>query len=166
MTTSAFRTTSSVGTETGAARALHILGEAAAMIWPGQRYVGTLAHIEGDLMVLDAVADAYGATGSATQRAFPVGLHVHISDTLQARDLGAGRTQSWADCQAAPNPPQSIRRIGLRSQISTHFIARGIVYIITIASLEPPSPIPFTPQDVAYIERIGSYLARQIEIEP
>jgi hypothetical protein len=158
-------TNASLRSTAGAARAIHILREAAAIIWPAQRFVGMLTHIEGDMMIFDALSDEYGATHSGTQRTYPPGLHVPVSETLQASNLGAGRTQAWADCQAVPNLPRRVRKTGIRSQISTNFLVHGTVHIISIASLEPPSLVPFTERDVAYVERIGSYLARQFESE-
>jgi GGDEF domain-containing protein len=51
------------------------------------------------------------------------------------------------------------------SQISTQFQAGGTTYVLTLASPQPTSGNPFGPEDYAYVELLGSFFARQIELE-
>jgi len=110
-----------------------MLREAALAVRPGQAYFGTLGHIEGSTYVLDATSD------DDAHRFLQVGLRTEVSNLLLARDLKGGRTQSWQDCQLDTELPTTAREIGLRSQIATQFSANETLYVLALASLEPPS---------------------------
>jgi diguanylate cyclase (GGDEF)-like protein len=137
-----------------------MLREAAVAMRPGQLYSGLLGHIEGSEFVVDAFGgdDALGV-------AMPAGKRVPLTDSLFTRDLDAGRTQSWNDCQLVPDLPARTRKFGVRSLIATHFVASGTVHVLSLGTSEPPSETPFGPQDYAYIELLGSFFARHIESE-
>ena len=130
-----------------------MLREASTVIRPGQVYAGLLGHIDGSDFVLDAVAGQAGGTDAgAIERIFRNGQRVDVNETLLARNADAGRTQSWDDCQALPDLPARAREAGLRSQIATHFVANKTPFVLCLASMEPPSVVPFGPPDYAYIE--------------
>ncbi len=134
-----------------------MLREAALAVRPGQAYFGTLGHIEGSTYVLDATSD------DDAHRFLQVGLRTEVSNLLLARDLKGGRTQSWQDCQLDTELPTTAREIGLRSQIATQFSANETLYVLALASLEPPSENRFCAEDYEYIEVLGSFFARYLE---
>jgi diguanylate cyclase (GGDEF)-like protein len=142
-----------------------MLREAAVAMRPGHAYAGTLGHIEGAEHVLDAVGGDFGENGEALRGRFRVGLRTPLSDLNSVRDLSAGRTQSWDDCQLIPGLPARTRESGLRSQITTRFVAAGAIHVLTFGTREPPSGTPFGPEDYAYIELLGSFFARHIELK-
>lgn len=143
---------------------LAMLTDAAAALRPGELFTGTLGHIEGSEYVADAVARAEGHPG-AIERILRVGTRVPLDETLLARNLAAGRTQSWHDCQVVPDLPARARRAGVRSQIATQFVANETLYVLMLASVEPPSDIPFSADDYEYVEVLGSFFSRHLEAE-
>ncbi len=142
-----------------------MLREAALSIRPGIAYGGTLGHIEGSEFVLDAIGGKFIRGEEAARLMLPVGLRRPSSGSLSSRDLGAGRTQSWDDCQAVADAPERTRTSGLRSQIMTQFVAAGKRYILALGTGHPPSGTPFGPEDYAYIELLGSFFARHLDLE-
>jgi diguanylate cyclase (GGDEF)-like protein len=142
-----------------------MLREAAVAMRPGQVYAGTLGHIEGSDYVLDALAAHSGADERMLQQRLPVGTRMNRSELIIVRDLQAGRTQSWDDCQALEDVPPITRASGIRSQITTKFAAAGTIYVLSIGTREPPSGTPFGAEDYAYIELLGSFFARHIELD-
>ncbi len=142
-----------------------MLGEAAVAMRPGHAYAGTLGHVEGPEFVLDAVAGQFGADGDSTRVMLPIGLRIKRSDSVNVRDLDAGRTQSWEDCQALADLPERTRAGGIRSQIATQFVVGGTIHVLTFGTREPPAGMPFGPEDYAYVELLASFFARQLELE-
>jgi diguanylate cyclase (GGDEF)-like protein len=140
-----------------------VLNEAVARIGRGLPYFGLLGHIDASEFVIDVVCGSLGPEGGPARRLIRVGGRGNASAFMHVRDVGAGRTASWDDIEAFPNPPRYSRDAGLRSQITTQFIACGTTYIMTIGSLESPSQTPFCADDYAYVEVVGSILARQLE---
>jgi diguanylate cyclase (GGDEF)-like protein len=139
-----------------------MLREATVAMRPGQAYAGTLGHIEGSEYVLDALA---GQFDEREPQGLRVGLRFERSESIVVRDLDAGRTQSWDDCQALTDVPSRTRASGLRSQITTQFLAAGTIHVLTLGTREPPAGMPFGPEDYAYIELLGSIFARHIDLE-
>jgi diguanylate cyclase (GGDEF)-like protein len=144
---------------------LAMLREGAVAMRPGQRYVGMLGHIEGSDFVLDAVAGEFSAGEDDVGRLMPVGSRFPRSQGLYARDLTAGRTQSWEDCQAVPDVPSRTRELGVRGQIATQFVVAGAIHILDFGTREPPADTPYGPEDYAYVELLGSFFARHLELE-
>jgi diguanylate cyclase (GGDEF)-like protein len=144
---------------------LAMLDEAAGSMRPGHAFAGTLGHIEGSHFVIDAVAGHFGAGGEAAWNLLPFGRRLERSETLTARDLDAGRTQAWNDCQTLADLPPLARAGGLRSQITTQFAAGGTTYVLTFGSCEAPLQPPFGSDDFSYIELLGSFFARHIDLE-
>jgi diguanylate cyclase (GGDEF)-like protein len=142
-----------------------MLREAAVAMRPGQAYAGVLGHIEDSEFVLDAVAGDFGVDGDTLRSLFPVGLRTPRSDLISVRDLDTGRTQSWDDCQSLTDVPARTRESAIRSQITTRFLAGGAINVLTLGTREPPSGTPFGSEDYAYIELLGSFFARHIELE-
>jgi hypothetical protein len=142
-----------------------LLREGAAAMRPGESYAGTLGHIDGEEYVLDAVAGETGQANGTIRRTLIPGSRGPRGDSLIVRDLAAGRTQSWDDCQLLPDLPARAREAGIRSQITTQFNANGTVYVLSFGTLQPPSPTPFSTEDYEYIEVLGSVVARQLELE-
>ena len=142
-----------------------MLREAAVAMRPGQAYAGTLGHIEGAEYVLDAVDGEFGAYEAAVRPMFTVGMRLDRTQMLSVRDLDAGRTQSWDDCQALRDLPARTRTARLRGQITTRFFAAGALYVLTLGTRDPPKSSPYGPEDYAYIELLGSFFARHIELE-
>jgi diguanylate cyclase (GGDEF)-like protein len=142
-----------------------MLREAAVAMRPGQAYAGTLGHIEGSEYVLDALGGNFGPDEDALHHQLPVGLRMERSELVIVRDLNAGRTQSWDDLQTLTDLPLRTRSSGLRSQITTKFVAAGTIHVLSFGTREPPSATPFGPEDYAYIELLGSFFARHIELE-
>jgi PAS domain S-box-containing protein/diguanylate cyclase (GGDEF)-like protein len=144
---------------------LAMLGDAAAAIRPGQSYTGTLGHIEDAEYVVDSAAVSGVGGNAKIARMLHVGKRLPLNETLLARDLAAGRTQSWEDCQTVADLPAPARKTGVRSQITTQFIANDVVYILMLASLEIPDGISFSPEDYEYVEVLGSFFSRHLEAE-
>jgi diguanylate cyclase (GGDEF)-like protein len=140
-----------------------MLREAAGAVRPGQTFGGTLGHVEGHEFVLDAFW--VGEVPLPAVAGFRVGMRIALSDTLHVKDLSAGRTQAWEDCQTIPDLPARARAAGLRSQIMTQFTANANTYVLTLGSLEPPAGAPFSTQDFEYIEVLGSIFARELELD-
>ncbi len=149
----------------GGALILAMLCEAAKEMCPGQSSVGMLGHIEQTSYVLDAVAGGDNRDAATIATFLRIGTRTETCETLVARDLGAGRTQSWPDCQTLADLPVHARAAGLRSQIATHFLVNESVHILSIASLEPPSTTAYEPEDDEYIEVLGSLFGRHLEQE-
>jgi diguanylate cyclase (GGDEF)-like protein/PAS domain S-box-containing protein len=145
---------------------LAMLREASTALRPGHLYLGTLGHIDGTAYVLDAVAGGDGRDAGAISRVLRVGERLPLNEMLFTRDLSAGRTQSWTDCQAISDLPTHARKAGLQSQIATQLTANANVFILTLSSLDPPaSTDAFGPDDNEYIEVLGSFFARHLEQE-
>ncbi len=142
-----------------------LLREGAAAMRPGEPYVGTLGHIDGDDYLVDAVAGEPDHGDDVIRRTLAHGMRCPRSDLLIVRDRAAERTQSWEDCQLLPDLPARARAAGIRSQIATQFNANDVVHVLSFATLQPPSPVPFSSQDYEYIEVLGSVVARQLELE-
>jgi diguanylate cyclase (GGDEF)-like protein len=144
---------------------LAMLREAAVAIRPAQTYVGTLGHLEGSIYVLDASVGHFSDESDGARRLLPIGSRVERSELLRVRDLNAGRTQAWDDCLQLPDLPPKAREAGLRSQITTQFAAGETTYVLSLGSRDVTSGNPFGPEDIAYIELLGSFFARQLELE-
>lgn len=142
-----------------------MLREAALEMRPDQDYAGALGHIEGSCYVLDTVAAQNERQAGTIGHFLRIGARTKLSETLLAGNLGAGRTQSWRDCQALPDLPANARAAGLRSQIATQFLVNEVVHVLTLASLDAPSKMPFGSEDYEYIEVLGSFFARHLEQE-
>jgi diguanylate cyclase (GGDEF)-like protein len=151
---------------TGPALYTAMLQEASGAMRPGQTFEGTLGHIEGSEFVIDAASTDHVHAGYGMGLGLlGAGSRIDVKDTLNARDLAKGRTQSWEDCQNIPVLPARLRLAGLRSQIMTQFTAHGVQYVLTLRSMEPPSATPFSSEDYDYIEAIASLFARHLELE-
>jgi diguanylate cyclase (GGDEF)-like protein len=144
-----------------------LLVEGSAAMRPGIPYAGTLGHIDGDDFVLDAVGGEGGPPDGAPRRMLYPGMRSPRRLSQVARDLTVGRTQSWDDCQALPDLPSGTRALGIRSQITTQFVANETIYVLSFGTLQPPSPnvLAFASEDYEYIEALASVLARQLELE-
>ncbi len=105
------------------------------------------------------------ATLFAIERLYRNGQRADVGKILFARDAGAGRTQSWDDCQTLRDLPARTREAGLRSEIATHFVANDTAFVLCLASREPSSTFPFGPPDYEYIEVLASFFARHLEQE-
>ena len=143
---------------------LAMLSEAAAALRPGRAFFALLGHVDGEEYVFDAFAGATGPPDSPVRATLQVGRRLPLSHTVHVRNLGAGRTQWWDDVQELPSVTERQRMLGLRSQIATQFTALGKTYVLTLASLEPPSGPPFDAGDTAYVEVLGAVFARQLEL--
>ena len=141
-----------------------MLREGSAAMRPQQKYGGTLGHVEGEYFVLDAIAGETGPEGGPARRFFTNGLRAKLSDSLIGRDLAGGRTKSWDDCFALPDCPAGTRAMGIRTQITTQFVANDTLYLLSLGSLEPQTA-PFSSEDHEYIEVLASMFARQLELE-
>ena len=144
---------------------LAMLREAAMTIRPGQQYIGTLGHLEGSTYVADSLVGKFGRDPGAGPRFFSAGRRVDRSELLPVRDPTAGRTQAWDDCQALPNLPDSARTWGVRSMLTTKFVANGTTYVLTLGSQETTTGKPFGAEDYEYIEVLGSFFAGLLERE-
>ena len=118
-------------------------------------------------MLWDGIAGRFGAEpgDGATRALLPIGIRIARSDTVHVRDLAGERTQSWDDCFALADLPAGTRAAGLRSQITTQFVAAGTTHVLTLASREPTSAAPFGPEDHGFIELLASFFARQFELD-
>ena len=149
----------------GEALRLAMLREAAVTIRPGQEYIGTLGHLEGSTYVADSLVGKFNREPSKGPRFFSVGRRVDRSELLPVRDPDAGRTQAWDDCQSLPNLPESAKVWGVRSMLTTRFVANGTTYVLTLGSQETTTGKPFGAEDHEYIEVLGSFFSGLLERE-
>jgi diguanylate cyclase (GGDEF)-like protein/PAS domain S-box-containing protein len=141
-----------------------MLREAAAAVRPEHTNAGVLFHVDGSEYVIDCVSGELGPPDSGARFHLRVGTRMVSGATLHARDVKAGRTQSWEDVHAIPDLPARLREIGWRSLITTEFVAGTTVYVLQLGSIEP-SPRHFGAEDYAYVEVLASIFARQLELE-
>ena len=145
---------------------LAMLREAVIAIRPGQEYIGTLGHLEGSTYVADSMVGRFGRQDrDAGPRFLAAGRRIDRSELLPVRDPKAGRTQAWDDCQALPNLPEKAREWGVRSMLTTKFVANDTTYVLTLGSQETTTGQPFGVEDHEYIEVLGSFFARWLEHE-
>ncbi len=140
-----------------------VLNEAIRSIGNAISYFAMLGHIDGSEFVIDDVAGELGPEDGPARRLLRAGMRGPATDVIHLRDVAAGRTHSWDDIDAFPNPPAYSREAGLRSQITTQFLAGGVGYMLTLGSLESVSASPYGVEDYAYVEVVGSILARHLE---
>ena len=74
------------------------------------------------------------------------------------------RTGYWDDLASLNPIPGLVAQLGWRAAISTQFEAGGSRYSLTLASLEPTT-MAFGPEDIAYVEVLGSSFAKQLQVE-
>ena len=141
-----------------------MLSEAAGAMRPGEPFFAVLGHVEGTDYLFDAAAGELGSAESPLREAVRVGRRVPACETIHARDLGVPGTRSWDDVQKLPDLSRERRALGIRSQIATNFLASGTNYVLTIASLAPPSVMPFGPQDHSYIEILAASFAHELQL--
>lgn len=141
-----------------------MLNEAAGAMRPEEPYFAVLGHVVGNDYLFDAAAGELGAVDSPLRDAVRIGRRVPVHETIHARDLSTTRTRSWDDVQALPDLSPQRRALGIRGQIATHFVACGTTYVLTIASLAPPSATPFGPEDHAYVEILAASFANQLQL--
>ena len=141
-----------------------MLSEAAGAMRPGESYFAVLGHLTGSDYIFDAAAGELGAAESPVRDAVRAGRQVQACATIHARDLGPPRTRSWDDVQELPDLSPERRALGIRSQIATNFVASGTTYVLTIASVAPPTSVRFGPQDHAYIEILAASFAHQLQL--
>ena len=140
-----------------------VMSEAVRSLGHGLAYFAMLGHIDGAEFVIDDVVGSLGPADGPARRLLRRGTRGAAADVIHLRDVAAGRTHSWNDIDAFPNPPAYSREAGLRSQITTQFLAGGVSYMLTFGSLVSVSTSPYDAEDYAYVEVVGSILARQIE---
>ena len=142
-----------------------MLSEGAALLRPGHAFGGTLGHIDGPDFVFDAAAGRFGVDEDVALNQFPIGKRVARAGTLDASDIDGARTFAIDDCQMRPDVPAGARASGVRSLISTRFKAGGAIRVLTFGSNDAPSETSFDQIDNVYIELLGSFFARHIELE-
>jgi diguanylate cyclase (GGDEF)-like protein len=136
-----------------------LLRQAAGALRPEQCFRGMLARIEGE--VVETIAVGVTAADQDRRMAGP--------DTGTRRALGqtiipsVSRSQAWDDLCKMPMFPEDLVRRGWRSAICSRFDAAGVRYALTFASPDLTSTA-FASEDIAYIEVLGTSIARLMEV--
>jgi diguanylate cyclase (GGDEF)-like protein len=144
----------------GEALMFAMLQQGAAAIRPGQRFRGQLGRIEGDtVLVISVGTDASDDRSNASR--LQVGQRKILSQTIIPR---VHRTQAFEDLATMPAPPPAVALLGWRAAISTRFDAGGSHYVLTFSSQEPAT-MPFSENDLAFIDVLASSFANQLEVD-
>jgi diguanylate cyclase (GGDEF)-like protein/PAS domain S-box-containing protein len=145
---------------------LAMLAQAAASIRPGEGFRGMLWRIDGDSMILEAVAAspeyeraAFRAGEFPTQIGSAVPLETSVIGKILAE---GGGTRWWDDIQASTYATLINRQYGLHSFAVTTFSAGGARWALSFASRSVTRK-PFGEQDTAYIEVLASFFSNHVQ---
>jgi diguanylate cyclase (GGDEF)-like protein len=144
-----------------AERWLAMLSHAAASIWPGYGYRGTLWRIHGEEMTCEAIGEAPGH--ALTPAAIEVGTTIPVASSAVGLTIQADmKSRSWDDLQASEPQLKSTRSGDIRSAIVTTFQAGGSTWALSFASGRLTGK-PLGNLDHAYLDVLASYFASHVE---
>jgi diguanylate cyclase (GGDEF)-like protein len=133
-------------------------------IRPGKRMRGTLTHLDGELLVYDAVAWT-GTTrvDPARKTAYP-GHALPFVHSIQALlHLSAG-TRAWDDVvPAATGLLPSARLVGVRAMIGTPLKIGGRLHFIVFSSPQTADDAPFSAADIEYVQIVASLFSSKVQ---
>jgi diguanylate cyclase (GGDEF)-like protein len=143
------------------AKPLAMLSQAAASVWPGYGYRGTLWRVHGDEMTCEAVGEAPGH--ELTAGAIKVGAVVRVASSTIGLAIAAGMTsRSWDDLRTS-EPQLELPQIEeIRSTIVATFQAGDATWGLSFASARL-TPKPLGILDHAYLEVLASYFSSHVE---
>jgi diguanylate cyclase (GGDEF)-like protein len=142
-------------------RFLHIIQTATAAMRPGQPLFGSLSHLEGDSLVIDAAASTVGngAAAGFTQLLHP-GATFPFADTMMSNVYAAGGTGVWNDLRALQGTGAIVERLGCGRFIGTPVVIARRTYFLGFAAPEGiEEQAPFADDDIAFVEVVASFIA-------
>jgi diguanylate cyclase (GGDEF)-like protein len=143
----------------GADSITDLLALAAGALRAEQPFCGMLCRVDGNRLAV--VAAAAGADEDSVRLTLPpIGSSASVAETLFP---GATRSQAWSDIAEMATIPKDIARLGWRCAIATRFDVGAVRYLLKFGSPEPAARA-FGTEDIAYLEVLGSSLARLLEV--
>jgi diguanylate cyclase (GGDEF)-like protein len=143
-----------------AERWLAMLSQAAASIWPGHGYRGTLWRLHGAEMTCEAVGEAAGH--ALNPGGIEVGAVLPVALTTVGMALAAGvKSRSWDDLQTEPSA-NSVRDPSIRSAIVTTFQAGDATWALSFVSGRLTGK-PLGNLEHAYLDVLASYFSSHVE---
>jgi diguanylate cyclase (GGDEF)-like protein len=139
---------------------LAVLSHAAASIWPGHGYRGTLWRIHGDKMTCEAVGEA---PGHFLSRTVEVGMVVPVASSTVGLALASGmKSRSWDDLRAAQTRLDFPNVDEIRSTIVTTFAAGDTLWALSFTSGRLTAK-PLGNLEHAYVEVLATYFSNHVE---
>jgi len=142
-------------------RWLAVLSQAAASVWPGHGYRGTLWRIHGDEMTCEAVGEAPGH--GLDPGAIVVGAVWPVASSTVGLAMTAGmKSRSWDDLRASEPKVTFPRDKDIRSAIVTTFQAGDATWALSFASGRLTAK-PLGDLEHAYLDVLASYFSNHVE---
>ena len=132
-----------------------MLRQGAAAIRPGEPFQGVLSRLEGDFLIVEAVAAPADVVPLAA------GMRIPVAETMFAQTLRHGRTVS-RDLPSVASLSLTARGLGWSASVSSPLRAGGATYSLAFGSTQPMFN-SFSPEDYAYIEVIAAFFATHFQ---
>jgi diguanylate cyclase (GGDEF)-like protein len=137
-----------------------LLSQAAASVWPGHGYRGTLWRIDGDDMTCEAMGEA---PGHLLSRTIEVGTVVPVASSTIGIAFEAGvKSRSWDDLRASEQRLDLAHIDEIRSTIVTTFAAGDAMWGLSFASGRLTDK-PLGDLEHAYLDVLASYFSNHVE---
>ncbi len=139
---------------------LEMLSQAAASVWPGHGYRGTLWRIHGDDMTCEAIGQA---PGHGLSDLIHVGMVVSVASSTIGLAIAAGvKSRSWDDLRASEPQLRTPGSIEIRSSIVTTFRGGDTMWGLSFTSAGLTAK-PLGNLEHAYLEVLASYFSNHVE---
>ncbi len=139
---------------------LEMLSQAAASVWPGHGYRGTLWRVHGEDMTCEAVGSAPGHDLSDT---VAVGMVMRVASSTIGLAIAAGvKSRSWDDLRLSEPQLDWPHIAEIRSTIVTTFHGGDTTWGLSFTSGRLTEK-PLGTLEHAYLEVLASYFSNHVE---
>jgi diguanylate cyclase (GGDEF)-like protein len=143
---------------------------AAESIRPGKAVLGSLTHLEGDRVVVDASSHSAADWSSLGLAEFGTpGAAFACEGSMHGLLADAGYARAWDDLTLLEGDAARTGEFGWRSFIGAPMIVARRTYFVIFASPDVMTEEPFAEDDIAYVEVVASFFAsrftQQVQFE-
>ncbi len=141
----------------------HMLLVACSTIRPDRKFFGSLTHLEGDRIVVDAsVRSAEDWNDLGLPEMSAPGVSIPFADSLLGILASEGAPCAWDDLDAVPQPLAIRDRFGWHSFIGAPITVGKRTYFLSFGSDRTTTDEPFAEDDIAYVDVVASFFAARL----